>query len=184
MKPLMIFLAAACAIIFVYSVYNFVNSDPTAYYADQSRGLDEPTTNQQLKQLRATFSQKINTSRKSAEDYSTYSMWLSLIATAITGLSTLVASVNVAKTNTDVNVAKTSAESSKKTVAIIAALTFVSTVIQSANTKVSEVEMKHAKTCQELKDLRNEFTAKYQVESDDLRKTQIIEFYEDRINDN
>ncbi|MEI9921876.1 MAG: hypothetical protein WDO14_24255 [Bacteroidota bacterium] len=170
-------LAIAVAILVMtftaYQTYDNLGLEPTLESIDLL-GFDSPENDLAFDKLIQSFNSAINSFGTKAESAKTTLLWIGLMVTILTGVSTLISSIQATKDTPDAQ---------KKALVIIAILTFVATIGNYGTTTFNGKKDDAVKKKQELITMRNEFTASYFKAKDASEQKKIIAEYENRLGD-
>ncbi|GAA4326097.1 hypothetical protein GCM10023149_28720 [Mucilaginibacter gynuensis] len=158
-------------VIFVYSTFDIFNrfSEPTFSFTGSVYGFEDNGKTDESDDLANLFKAKIKTATETAkQDQQTYFL-VSLLVTALTAASTLVATIQAAKSGSALGKAQPS-------VIIIGVLTFCSTIASAVSTRLNEVKTEDAKKVTEIITLRDAFFTDYDKASDAQKHNVVVTY--------
>lgn len=177
MKNVFFLLAALATIIFGFSLYHLYKNTglQMQYHGGDLAGFDTSISDPISKSLREHFASLLKSLRLEEENSKKYGLYINFIVTLLSGITTLIASVKTAQTAGDML--------PKKIVIITAILSFCTTLASWGESKISDFRNETQQKIQKVRDLRTNFSNDYRNETDEVRKQQMINTYEDQLSD-
>ena len=174
MRIFFILIAIIAASLFVYSVTKITGqfSEPQFSGLGELKGFESIDQNDESKKLVDKFRKKIQEQTDLAKKDQTWFFWMSLLVTTLTAGSTLVSSIQAAKSNPN-----TSPVQAQRFAIIIAIITFCSTLASFGTTHFNERKTQETKNANDLKTTLNQFYADYD-KADDKNKPAVIRSYD------
>lgn len=173
MKILLYLFILVSAVLFLYSVFHLTQqfSSHSLPFVGEIKGFEDVNPNDAFNQLLVKYRQKIQTYNAQAGHDQTIYFWLSFLVTALTAGSTLVSSIQAAKTKS------ADTKNSAGFAIFIAILAFCSTLANFASTHFNDRKTEETKAATDLTTKRNQFYTDYSKASE-ADRPMVIKNYE------
>lgn len=156
-----------------YQTYDNLGLGPQVESTD-GFGFDNLQDDPAFDELIESFNTAIQSFEIKADSAKTTLLWIGLLVTILTGVSTLISSIQATKDTPDAQ---------KKALIIIAVLTFLATIGNYGTTTFNGKKDEAVKKKQDLITMRNEFTATYFKAKDAAEQKRIVNEYKSRLGD-
>ena len=180
MKKIFILLALIAFLFFLWSAFNLyqhVNETTSRFHLNfQLKGFETVNTDHALDAVKTKLLKYIDGFKADVDKYQTWYLWLNFLVTALTAGSTLVSSIQAARTVPSAPLPGVL----NRFAIIVAVLTFCSTLANFGSTQFNERKVAATKSLTMVTQDLNDFYRKYDAAKSDEERTKIVGEYDEK----
>lgn len=179
MKKLFYLLAVLSLVLFAFSIYNLTqHSGGSSFLLNlHLNGFEETTSDPAHDAAKAKLVKNMTAFKAEVDKDESWYFWLSFLVTGLTAASTLVSSIQAAKTAPATPPAPATLN---KFSIIVAVLTFLSTLTNFGSTHFSEKKNTATKNLTAVTQDLNDFYRKYDAAKTDAERAEVVKEYDEK----